>query len=99
MAPIVSKVEIARPPDEVFSYATDPSRFVEWQQGIVSGCMEGAAMNAPRHPDQGRRGHSCLLRVRLVGNWRIVATPPSRTRGRPTAFELADATIRLSALR
>jgi len=34
--PIVSTIEIARPPDEVFSYATDPSRFAEWQDDIVS---------------------------------------------------------------
>jgi len=26
MAPIVTTVEIARPPDEVFVYVTDPSR-------------------------------------------------------------------------
>jgi uncharacterized protein YndB with AHSA1/START domain len=45
MAPIVSTVEIARPPGEVFSYVTDPSRFVEWQQNVVSGHM--AAGGAP----------------------------------------------------
>jgi hypothetical protein len=27
MPPIVSEIEIARLPDEVFSYVTDPSRF------------------------------------------------------------------------
>jgi uncharacterized protein YndB with AHSA1/START domain len=36
MPPIVSTIEIARPPDEVFSYVTDPSRFAEWQHDIVS---------------------------------------------------------------
>ena len=40
MAIIVSKIEIARPPDEVFSYVTDPSRFAEWQEGVVDGCLE-----------------------------------------------------------
>ncbi len=35
MAPIVSSVEIARPPDEVFAYVTDPSRFPEWQRDVV----------------------------------------------------------------
>jgi uncharacterized protein YndB with AHSA1/START domain len=35
MSPIVSTIDIARPPDEVFSYATDPSRFPEWQHDIV----------------------------------------------------------------
>lgn len=40
MAPIVSTIEIARPPDEVFSYVTDPSRFAEWQYDVVSVRME-----------------------------------------------------------
>lgn len=36
MSPIVSTIEIARPPDEVFSYLTNPSRFPEWQRDVVS---------------------------------------------------------------
>jgi uncharacterized protein YndB with AHSA1/START domain len=35
MSPIMSTIEIARPPDEVFSYVTDPSRFAEWQHDVV----------------------------------------------------------------
>src|SRR5215203_2485577 len=35
MTAIVSTIEIARPPDEVFSYVTDPSRFPEWQHDVV----------------------------------------------------------------
>ncbi|MGR6319626.1 SRPBCC family protein [Micromonospora soli] len=35
MAPLVSTIEIARPPEEVFAYATDPSRFAEWQHDVV----------------------------------------------------------------
>jgi uncharacterized protein YndB with AHSA1/START domain len=42
MSAIVSSVEIERPPEEVFAYATDPSRFGEWQRGVVSGSSEGA---------------------------------------------------------
>jgi uncharacterized protein YndB with AHSA1/START domain len=34
--PIVSTIDIACPPEEVFSYATDPSRFAEWQNDVVS---------------------------------------------------------------
>lgn len=41
MATIVWTIEIARPPDEVFAYVTDPSRFAEWQEGVVSGRIEG----------------------------------------------------------
>jgi uncharacterized protein YndB with AHSA1/START domain len=35
MPAIVSRVQIDRPPSEVFSYVTDPSRFPEWQHDIV----------------------------------------------------------------
>ena len=41
MAPITTTTEVARPPEEVFAYVTDPARFVEWQQGVVSGHMDG----------------------------------------------------------
>jgi Polyketide cyclase / dehydrase and lipid transport len=34
-------VEVDRPAAEVFAYATNPSKFHEWQQGVVSGSMEG----------------------------------------------------------
>jgi len=32
---LVSTIDIARPPAEVFAYATDPARFPEWQKDIV----------------------------------------------------------------
>jgi uncharacterized protein YndB with AHSA1/START domain len=41
MAPIVSSIEIARPPEEVFAYATDPARFGEWQDDVVGVRVEG----------------------------------------------------------
>jgi uncharacterized protein YndB with AHSA1/START domain len=41
MAPIMTEVDITRPPAEVFSYVTDPSRFGEWQDGVVSGHTDG----------------------------------------------------------
>ncbi len=33
-------IEVSRPADEVFAYATDPTKFAEWQDGVVSGSME-----------------------------------------------------------
>ena len=36
----MSDVEVARPLDEVFGNVTDPSRFGEWQSGVVSGHIE-----------------------------------------------------------
>jgi uncharacterized protein YndB with AHSA1/START domain len=41
VAPIVSEVEIGRPPGEVYAYLTDPARFAEWQWGVVSARMVG----------------------------------------------------------
>jgi hypothetical protein len=43
MPPIVTSAEINRPAPEVFAYATDPSRFSEWQQGVVEGHMDTQA--------------------------------------------------------
>ena len=36
MAPLVSTIEIERPPDEVFAFVTDPLRFPRWQRDVVS---------------------------------------------------------------
>lgn len=41
MAPLLSSVDVARPPEDVFAYVTDPSRFAAWQEGVVSGHTEG----------------------------------------------------------
>ena len=35
-----STVEVDRGPDDAFAYVTDPTRFAEWQNGVVSGHME-----------------------------------------------------------
>lgn|SRR5665213_975035 len=47
MPPIVVSVEVGRSAEDVYAYATDPSRFGEWQQGVVSGRMEPAASGGP----------------------------------------------------
>jgi uncharacterized protein YndB with AHSA1/START domain len=36
VAPIVTSTEIARPPEDVFRYVTDPSRLGEWQESVVT---------------------------------------------------------------
>lgn len=41
LAPIVSSIEIARPPADVFAYVTDPARLAEWQKSVVSTRVEG----------------------------------------------------------
>jgi uncharacterized protein YndB with AHSA1/START domain len=40
MPPITITIEVARPAEDVFAYATDPARFNEWQQGVVGGHMD-----------------------------------------------------------
>ena len=35
MDPIVTILDIARPPDEVFVVATDPTRFAQWQSDVI----------------------------------------------------------------
>jgi carbon monoxide dehydrogenase subunit G len=36
MAVVVSSTEIARPPQDVFAYATDFAHFADWQSGVIS---------------------------------------------------------------
>jgi hypothetical protein len=40
MAPITVSTEIDRSADEVFTYVIDPTRFTEWQAGVVDGHMD-----------------------------------------------------------
>src|ERR1700761_1790096 len=46
MTPVVASAEIERPAAEVFTYATDPARFSQWQKGVVDGHMDGPADGA-----------------------------------------------------
>lgn len=39
---ISTAIEVDRAPEEVYAYVTDPSRFSEWQHGVVGGHMDGA---------------------------------------------------------
>jgi uncharacterized protein YndB with AHSA1/START domain len=62
VAPIISQIDIARPPGEVFAYVTDPSRFGQWQEGVVSGHTEG---DGPP-----RVGSKCVMTRRIGGSER-----------------------------
>lgn len=42
MAPIIASIDVDRSAAEVFAYATDPTRFAERQNGVVSGRMDSA---------------------------------------------------------
>src|SRR5438105_4530485 len=63
MAPVVTCAEIDRPTAEVFAYATDPTRFKEWQKGVVDGHMDGPADGA-QPPAVGAR---CVTTRRIGG--------------------------------
>jgi uncharacterized protein YndB with AHSA1/START domain len=75
MAPITTTAEIARPMDEVFAYVTDPSGFPEWQEGVVSGRMDGPTTSV---------GSKCTTARTIGGRQREVNTkiteydPPRR---------------------
>jgi carbon monoxide dehydrogenase subunit G len=40
MPPITVSAEVHRPAAEVYAYVTDPTRFADWQKGVVSGRLE-----------------------------------------------------------
>ena len=51
-------IEVDCSPEEVFAYVTDPSRFIEWQHGVVSGHLD---TDGPQGP-----GTRCVT-VRRIG--------------------------------
>jgi uncharacterized protein YndB with AHSA1/START domain len=59
MPPITTNVEVDRSAEDVFAYATDPTRFPEWQQGVVDGHLD-----QPGVPAVGAR---CLTTRRIGG--------------------------------
>jgi uncharacterized protein YndB with AHSA1/START domain len=76
MAAIVGSIEIARRPEDVFAYATDASRFPQWQASVVSVRQEGTGPLAV-----GSRA-VVTRRVgprRLPGTEEITALHPPRT--------------------
>jgi uncharacterized protein YndB with AHSA1/START domain len=82
MPPIVASAEIERPAAEVFAYATDPTRFSEWQKGVVDGHMDspGSGTQAPAV------GAKCVTTRRIGGASRpataeLVQIDPPRTWG------------------
>jgi uncharacterized protein YndB with AHSA1/START domain len=39
---VTTSIEVDRPAQQVFAYATDPARFSEWQKGVVDGHIDGS---------------------------------------------------------
>ncbi|MEP6648506.1 MAG: SRPBCC family protein [Lapillicoccus sp.] len=74
---MVTSIEVGRPAEEVFAYATDPTRFVEWQQGVVGGHMDSGDGRGPAV------GDVCVTIRRIGGaerpaTSRLVALEPPR---------------------
>lgn len=66
MSPIITTAEVDRPAADVFAYATDPTRFREWQAGVIDGHMD-----QPGPPQVGAR---CLTTRRIGGANRAVTS-------------------------
>jgi uncharacterized protein YndB with AHSA1/START domain len=76
MPPIVSDIDIARPPDEVYAYVTDPSRFPEWQHDVVRVRVEPG-----RPPGVGTRFTTTrrIGRVEQTTTQEVTAAEPPRS--------------------
>lgn len=57
---------VDRPAAQVFAYATDPTRFREWQQGVIDGHLDP--------PGPAQVGTKCLTTRRIGGASRAVTS-------------------------
>jgi Polyketide cyclase / dehydrase and lipid transport len=56
--PITATIEVNSSSEAVFAYATDPTRFCEWQKGVVDGRMQEAGTPS---------AHAQCLTTRRIG--------------------------------
>ena len=78
MAPTLASTVVDRPAAQVFTYATDPAHFREWQQGLIDGHLD--------QPGPPRVGTKCITTRRIGGASRVVTSEvthidPPRTWG------------------
>jgi uncharacterized protein YndB with AHSA1/START domain len=66
MPPIIATASVDRPAAEVFTYATDPARFHEWQAGVTEGHLD--------HPGPAKIGTKCLTTRRIGGASRAITS-------------------------
>jgi len=76
MPAIVASAEVERPAAEVFAYATDPTRFSEWQKGVLDGHMDVTADHTGSPPV----GAKCRTTRRIGGASRCARTLIMTTR-------------------
>jgi uncharacterized protein YndB with AHSA1/START domain len=70
MSPIVTTVEVERPAEEVFAYATDPAHFPQWQEGVVEGHLDADGT--------AQVGAKCVTTRRIGGAERTVTSELTR---------------------
>ncbi|MEY9843702.1 SRPBCC family protein [Streptacidiphilus sp. MAP5-3] len=78
MSAITVSTEVDRSAEDVFAYAVDPTRFHEWQAGVIDGRMD--------HPGAPAEGDRCLTTRRIGGANRpstaeVVPINPPKTWG------------------
>jgi hypothetical protein len=74
MPPITASIQVDRAAEDVFAYATDPSRFSEWQKGVVSGHMDSTG--APQVGDRCLTTRRIGLANRPVTSTLVCFDPP-----------------------
>jgi hypothetical protein len=66
MAQVIASAVVDRPAAQVFAYATDPTRFREWQQGLIDGHLDP--------PGLAQVGTRCVTTRRIGGANRAVTS-------------------------
>jgi len=66
MAPTIASAVVNRPAAQVFAYATDPTFFHEWQQGVIDSHLD--------QPGPAQVGAKCLTTRRIGGANRVVTS-------------------------
>lgn len=98
-------VDVDRPAAEVFAYATDPTTFHEWQQGVVSGKLDTSGapavgdrcLTVRRIGGKERSSTSELVRFDPPLAWSVRGIDgPIRARVDVTVVALSEARSRLS---
>jgi uncharacterized protein YndB with AHSA1/START domain len=78
VAPIINSIEIARSPEQVFAYVTDPSRLAEWQESVVGARIEesgppggGSRVTLTRRIGRGERTMTSEVTVSPSRSWAV----------------------------
>lgn len=105
MTPFTTSIEIDRPATAVFDYATDPTRFNQWQDGVVDGRMDHAGtplvgthcLTTRRIGGKNRSSTSTVTQIDPPGAWGVQGIDgPIRARVDLTVEPLTESRSRLT---